>query len=819
MKMPQKSRIVLCALILAGTLPLASCQPRPAASSSNGQSGDTSTETSHSQSTDGSSASATGQTSASVAQLKQILIAKEPTKTTYEVGDVFDPTGMIVKASYDDGSEKTITDYTYDLHQPLTLQDASVTVTYQGKNATVAITVKAKQSDPTVASIQEEGTVRFEAENADVSHYKFSSANPAAVVERADASGGKFLAAATGDIAAAGYFSFSIDVGFDAKLSMKAAYAQTEKWKSYDEDMTKAYNYLIDDNYSVRLSGDHILAARDDITHWDTITYDDFTLTKGTHNVKVSVIANTSKGNPNIDYLDFACLKAGSANPGDDTKVPANDFHTYLQYSYLLDNPANFASYATGAASLSKPRGIKLDFSDDPGVIAASTYVVQFSTSSAFEYENSTTVIGIPERSYVYQNALLGQQIYFRGANDQAKLGAGVVHELTVSEQGPRNLDVDGIDNFRDCGGYATSLKEGAKTKQGFFYRGAKPNDVTDKGKNEMTGHLGIKQEIDLRDSSQCTGPYIDGIAYSPISIPSGTEATRFEGFAEEYCQVFDLLSKADQNPVYLHCTAGADRTGIMSFALMSVLGNSYNDLLRDYCFTNFSSQGLRDPNNEFANWWTKLNSYEGSDKASQAKNWLISKGIPSATIEHIREIFIDGYTAEKDDPVLGSDAIALKAGATVRFEAENANLDSYVISSANSSKIVERADASGGKFLAAATGANKDSQYFSFQLYCSKAVSVTMRGAYAQPDKYKTNAMDMTKTYQFLVDGQPAFVATGEDTTLDARTDIAVWESFVYPSFAVSEGMHTVKGLVVTNTGLGNPNIDYFDLSANLVG
>ena len=65
-----------------------------------------------------------------VLKLSSINIEELPTKTTYVVGDHFDPTGMKVTAVYNDKSKKIITDYTYDKHEGLTLQDKMVTISY-----------------------------------------------------------------------------------------------------------------------------------------------------------------------------------------------------------------------------------------------------------------------------------------------------------------------------------------------------------------------------------------------------------------------------------------------------------------------------------------------------------------------------------------------------------------------------------------------------------------------------------------------------------------------------------------------------------------
>lgn len=493
--------------------------------------------------------------------------------------------------------------------------------------------------------VYKEGVARIEAEAVDFTNYYKSSDNATMVVERADASGGKFLAAATGDLSKNGYFIFKIHLSFHTELKMTAAYAQTNKWKSYDEDMTKSYTFLIDENKNMPLSGAKtVLSARTDITVWERFTYATITLPAGEHTFRVYVAENTGRGNPNVDYMEFD-VKELDYEPSDDSDVPANDFHSDLQYRYINDpDVENVAAYANGVMELSRPEGIRLDFSAD-SVGEAATYVLQYAANERFE--NAVTVSGLKEKSYRVYNLMLGETIYWRGGLTAEDALTNPVHSLTVAAKGPRNIFIDGVTNVRDVGGYASSLVEGGKIRQGLYYRGANLNSITEAGKKEML-RLGIRQEIDLRDSFQCTGPYVSGIAYAAISIPSGTESTRFEQFQSEYQKIFALIAKADEAPVYLHCTAGADRTGICTFMLLTVCGAEYEDIARDYLFTNFSTHGSRVSNfeSEFKQWWSKLDSFSGATKAEKAKSWLISKGISASTVEQIREIFVEGYSA-----------------------------------------------------------------------------------------------------------------------------------------------------------------------------
>lgn len=65
---------------------------------------------------------------ASAANLTSIVVSGTPTKTTYEEGEKFDPTGLVVTGTYDDGTEKVITDGIVWEADPLKLGTTSVGV-------------------------------------------------------------------------------------------------------------------------------------------------------------------------------------------------------------------------------------------------------------------------------------------------------------------------------------------------------------------------------------------------------------------------------------------------------------------------------------------------------------------------------------------------------------------------------------------------------------------------------------------------------------------------------------------------------------------
>ena len=89
-----------------------------------------------------------------VNKVASIAVTKAPNKTEYEEGNLFNPTGMVVTVTYQDGSTEETTAYSYAPKSRLTKEDKAVTITYTGKDAvadlaatTVEISVKDKQEE------------------------------------------------------------------------------------------------------------------------------------------------------------------------------------------------------------------------------------------------------------------------------------------------------------------------------------------------------------------------------------------------------------------------------------------------------------------------------------------------------------------------------------------------------------------------------------------------------------------------------------------------------------------------------------------------
>ncbi len=222
--------------------------------------------------------------------LESISIDTKPTKTDYIVGETFDPTGMVVKANYSDNTSEVITDYTIDKTGALTLEDTTVTITYNGK--TVSLTIKVKSGvDFTVSEAK---TVTMEAEDSDWSTLVPADSGVAAE-ENTYSSGGKSIGHISG-----GYLQYTFETTEEFTLDVKAVMAKFEAVKVSD---------LIS---SFKIDG--TVATFDDLTlggaegnQW--FNFKECNVTCGTLAAGKHTFRIDFKGGPNLDCFKFVFTK------------------------------------------------------------------------------------------------------------------------------------------------------------------------------------------------------------------------------------------------------------------------------------------------------------------------------------------------------------------------------------------------------------------------------------------------------------------------------------------------------------------------------
>jgi len=181
----------------------------------------------------------------------------------------------------------------------------------------------------------------------------------------------------------------------------------------------------------------------------------------------------------------------------------------------------------------------------------------------------------------------------------------------------PPFIDIDGIFNFRDVGGFVTSQ---GIVRRGWIFRSAQPGGVTEQGAATLQ-ELGITTIFDLRAKSEIekyssfmsvkeilgierrSVPVLNDSDYQPekqamkfmnYSIgPKGYEQAYANILAHggpTFVEVFKHLRDKPSEACLIHCTAGKDRTGVLIALILCLAGVCDDDIASEYHLTD---QGL----------------------------------------------------------------------------------------------------------------------------------------------------------------------------------------------------------------------------------
>jgi protein-tyrosine phosphatase len=180
-----------------------------------------------------------------------------------------------------------------------------------------------------------------------------------------------------------------------------------------------------------------------------------------------------------------------------------------------------------------------------------------------------------------------------------------------------RHLRWPGFLNFRDAGGYETSM--GRAVPRGRIYRSGQLSDVDAATALRIEAELGLRTVVDLRTSlerrfngpgalgemgsvAQWHMPLFETIRSEwelPTEWTSRAIADRYEEMlADGAATVASLLRKLCEReayPVLIHCAAGRDRTGIVIALFLSLLGVEREVIAADYALSP-SEDGTAEP-------------------------------------------------------------------------------------------------------------------------------------------------------------------------------------------------------------------------------
>ena len=176
-----------------------------------------------------------------------------------------------------------------------------------------------------------------------------------------------------------------------------------------------------------------------------------------------------------------------------------------------------------------------------------------------------------------------------------------------------RNVNIPGVQNFRDLGGYK-STDTGKMISWGMLYRSAQIDSISPGSRRELK-NMGIRTIIDLRSEEKLHNyPQLDDKEFRivHIPIPTGNMESILQGirkekiksdtiyrlvermnrklvanYQKEFREVFDILLNPDCYPAVIHCTSGKGRTGVVSALLLAALGVNEDVIMSDYRLSN----------------------------------------------------------------------------------------------------------------------------------------------------------------------------------------------------------------------------------------
>ena len=372
------------------------------------------------------------------------------------------------------------------------------------------------------------------------------------------------------------------------------------------------------------------------------------------------------------------------------------EIHTELQKAFLEYDgqygkcPADL--YPDGTAHLSDSLPITLTWNYElPEGKEVDHYSVIYGQKR--DLSDGYRVDGSNEDAISFNNAFLGRNYYQLIATfTDGSTEEGPIRRLEVNSSYPRNLTIEGMTNCRDIGGRI--LPDGKRIKQGLIYRTSGKNQngsLTDKTKEEMVNHLGVKNEINLAGDSSSYNLKLDGTTLI-TSCRMDTSSTggfhHFSRNAEAVKNFFYFIANEDNYPLFYHCKIGTDRTGLCTVLLHGLLGMSLNDIYQDYLFSNFGKIGEKrgigtGDSHDMLKYVDDILTFSGKTFQDKVYNLLLAIDVSKETLDNVRKNLIDKDTksALPKNTIVGPAEYLTAEGVEITTDSsERNNPDNYFI-------------------------------------------------------------------------------------------------------------------------------------------
>jgi hypothetical protein len=226
-----------------------------------------------------------------------------------------------------------------------------------------------------------------------------------------------------------------------------------------------------------------------------------------------------------------------------------------------------------------------------------------------------------------------------------------------------RMIHLESVSNMRDLGGMPTL--NGRHTRYGLIYRGGRLNKTGEKEQKNtvvqtvsaedarfMHDQLNIRAEIDVRwdrdlgyndgieGNDITSSPIGSDVDYYNIQLPQPERIEKYPHFGTALKTILTYIRKGQA--VYVHCVAGADRTGALCALLEALAGVGQDQIMKDYELTTFSVYGWRHRDGwpwDHGRQW--ISSRPGKTLQEKAASIFMAEGASRQDVEEFQKLMV----------------------------------------------------------------------------------------------------------------------------------------------------------------------------------
>ena len=370
------------------------------------------------------------------------------------------------------------------------------------------------------------------------------------------------------------------------------------------------------------------------------------------------------------------------------------DTHNETQNGYLNDTYENIDKYGKGSSENSRPQTLNLSWEISNSELELTNLKLNLYEKNGSKKELAVSyLLDKDATSTSITNLKVGQNYEWSitavAGNKETESTAS---SFKTKDGIVRFINVDGLSNVRDCGGW-TGLN-GKKIKQGLLYRGEEfnkqnngrsgsgetgvydpskvsPDDpygkkITTKGIDTVVNELKLKTEVDIRGyetfdwetrvnyaPTECGGlvgalpdgskdlergvvGIIDEVNYVICPVHTNRDKIYYDSYGRTACKNFFsmLADKETRLPLYFHCAQGKDRTGFLAYLFQALLGCSKEDMMRDYLLSNLGKTGSVSVSKVTSN-YNYVDYFDGKEVSAQNGTKYQGEGTTTAKIAY----------------------------------------------------------------------------------------------------------------------------------------------------------------------------------------